>query len=223
MFSNHRGCLLFLALSLVLTAAARDQPRNAYDVSYLSCWQGRDNTDFTSRQERTAVLASRIGAKAFGAVVASAAGTGSCQNTTTLFASDGKTAPSNVYQVTPEGTQDGNGIRLVAWSPSGRKLLTEITSWAYGSDAGLGKLFIVYDVVTMHASELPVNPMVAKALGDKCDFDVSAARWISDSEVLLRARRHPYEPDGDPNCGVSTHLFRLDTNTLQLRPYRVAR
>lgn len=37
------------------------------------------------------------------------------------------------------GTEDGNGIRLVGWSRDGKRLLAELTEWAYGSDAPLGR------------------------------------------------------------------------------------
>ena len=216
-----------LVLAMVFVGAiAHGQDPTAYDVSYLSCWQGRDQTDFGSRQQRTAILVSHTGAKAFGTVVATASSTGSCQNTTTLFASDGKTEPENVYRVSREGTQDGNGIRLVAWSPSGRKLLAEITTWAYGSDAGLGKLLLVYDTVTKHASELTVFPQLIAALGEKCDLQVSAMRWISDGEVLVSAKRQLPESDTEAtslDCPPTQHFFRLDVSTDQLKPYHRAR
>lgn len=57
-----------------------------------------------------------------------------CENTTTLNVASGAGQAYKVAYVQSE--RNGNGIRLIGWSPSGKKLLTEVNLWDYESDSG---------------------------------------------------------------------------------------
>src|ERR1700686_1255899 len=117
------------------------------DPFYLSCtvWTGNAWTPNTARSAQTKEIESRLGYRAYGEVQVTVDKDGSCKNTTELFvASPGDQAFKLVYSQAPSDN-DGNGIRLIGWAPSGDKLLAEVNLWRYETDGGYGHVAVVYD------------------------------------------------------------------------------
>jgi hypothetical protein len=80
---------------------------------------------------------------------------GSCENSSTLYVAQTVEQPFKIsYAETPSGSADGNGIRLIGWSPSGDKLLAEVNFWEYETDRGFGHVPLIYDASTGTASEI---------------------------------------------------------------------
>src|SRR6202048_165298 len=126
--------LLSLALGLRQEAENKSQPIiAATNPAYLGCttWTGREWTTPTARSARTPILESPKGFRAYGEVQV-VVKDGSCENTTKLYiASAAERSFRTVYS---PSVSDGNGIRLVGWSPNGDKLLAEVTLWKYETD-----------------------------------------------------------------------------------------
>jgi hypothetical protein len=216
-------CALSFLFLLPLAAAQPAAKQNPYELSYLSCWDNTPARSFASRELRTPFLLSRTGAKASALVRAITDATGACHNITSLFISDAKTGTRTVYQIVPKDTEDGNGIRLISWSPDGRKLLVEAIDWAYESDAELGKTIVIYDTVQNRALELSVYPQLVARLGDRCFLDVSAKSLLSDKTLLIHVTRRytePYIEEDARSCPRTDYRFIVDVASGRIREAR---
>jgi hypothetical protein len=106
-----------------------------------------------------------------------------CENTTTLFVAAPASKEFKAVYTTSEG--GGNGIRLLDWSPSGDRLLAEVTFWMYESDAGFGYIPVIYEVSTMSARELrAMDKALIRVLGSKCVFEEHVKSWRTDERFL---------------------------------------
>ena len=144
---------------------------------------------------------------------------GSCENTTELFvASPGEAAFRLVYSKTPADS-DGNGIRLIGWSPSGGKLLAEINLWRYETDGGYGRVQLIYDSSTKSATEIPsLYKTLARHFGENCEFDFAAESWKSDEQVMVKVTKALEDPSYDQHFCVQRprlFVFNLASNTLR--------
>ena len=176
---------------------------SATNPFYLSCtyWNGKTFTDPESRSAKTTIVESPNGFRAYGEVVVTAKD-GDCNNTTTLFVAAGKDAE---FKVVFKKEGNGNGIRLVGWSPDGNKLLAEANSWAYFSDTGFEGLPLVYDAKTGTATEFKdLDKAVTKYFGSECDFEHSVRRWQSDAEILVRISQAPPSEEYEQHFCVKT-------------------
>jgi hypothetical protein len=119
--------LLVLLLSVFLGQETKSDsvPRvSPTDPFYLGCTvgAGKSWTPVTARSAQTPEIESPKGYRAYAEVQVTVDKDGSCENSTELFvASPGDGTFKLVYSKTPADS-DGNGIRLIGWSPSGDKL-----------------------------------------------------------------------------------------------------
>jgi hypothetical protein len=130
--------LLSVTLSLWQGAETKSQPIiSATNPAYLGCttWTGHEWTTPAARSARTPILESPKGFRAYGEVRV-VVKDGSCENTTKLYVASA--AERSFRTVYSPSVSDGNGIRLVGWSPNGDKLLAEVTLWKYETDLGYG-------------------------------------------------------------------------------------
>lgn len=179
--------LLSLALSWWQEAETKSQPIiSATNPAYLGCttWTGHEWTKPTARSARTPILESPKGFRAYGEVKV-VVEDGSCDNTTKLYvASAGERSFRTVYS---PSVSDGNGIRLVGWSPSGDKLLAEVTLWKYETDLGYGHLALVYDTVKGSAKEIrALDQALDRHFGTDCNFKLAIEGWKTDEQLLVK-------------------------------------
>jgi len=126
---------------------------------------------------------SKAGGRAYASVTAEGENL-SCRNTSVLYVAKPDSAFEPVFRAVPKGTQDGNGIRIIGWSPSGKKLLAEATDWAYGSDAGLNRTVLIYEV-GKGLRTVAIDRSLNGRFGRECLFDYSVTRWESESAIQL--------------------------------------
>lgn len=163
------------------------------NTSSLSCWEGRNRTNFQTRQAKTAVFKSRVGS-AYAEVVAEAStdagGAEFCKNTAQLFYSRNAKDYKIVY--TKAGLEDqGVGLRVIGWSHNGSSLLIELSVWGYDRDTEVVKSALMLDGNTGQVRELPLDDAFEHALGKDCEFDSSVLGWQTDESILLRVTKTP--------------------------------
>jgi hypothetical protein len=215
----HELIVFALLLAWPQSADKKDQPlASATNPTYLSCtvWTDKEWSKPASRSARTPVKQSTKGFRAYGEVAVSVNGE-DCENTTTLFVALPDSKEFKPVYTTSEG--GGNGIRLLDWSPSGDRLLAEVTFWTYESDIGFGYIPVIYDASTNSAKELrSMDKALVQHLGSDCSFEDHVRGWKTDQRLLVRVSPDPStEEDEDHSCVAQPRFFVYDIqrDTLQ--------
>jgi hypothetical protein len=122
-----------------------------------------------------------------------------------------------VSMKTPSAS-DGNGIRLIGWSPSGDKLLLEVTLWKYETDLGFDHVVVIYDAAGHSVKEdHKLNDALTHHFGPDCEFEISARGWKTDLQILVRISRTPESDEYEQHFCVKQPLtltYNIQTNTL---------
>lgn len=212
-----------LLFSLFLAGAPQANKNNvplvsATNPTYLSCtfWTGKAFSKPEARSARTSIVRSPKGFLAYGEVKVEVQGE-DCENTTTLYVATGE---GKEFKAVYKKDGDGNGIRIIGWSPDGERLLAEITSWIYESDTGFGYTPVIYDAATSTAQE---NLAFEKALKDhlgNCSYEHNLTQWKTNTQVVVKVS--PYvDVDGSDeySCLKQPRLFLYDLQTSFLIPF----
>jgi hypothetical protein len=201
-------------------SGSSSQPRvSATDTAYLSCtyWTGKAWSERTPRSARTPVFESKQGFRAYGEVKIAVTGE-DCENTTTLYVASG--AGQEFKAAYTASGSDGNGIRLVGWSPDGSKLLAEVTFWEYETDRGFGHVPLIYETAIGKAKEVPAAVgALSNHFGRECEFEMAVAGWRSDQQLLIRVSKTPDDESYEQHFCVSRpRLFVFDLLKNTVRP-----
>jgi hypothetical protein len=203
--------LLSLALSLWQEAETKLQPIiSATNPAYLGCmtWTGHEWTTPTARSARTPILESSKGFRAYGEVRV-VVKDGSCENTTKLYVASA--AERSFRTVYSPSVSDGSGIRLVGWSPSGDKLLAEVTLWRYETDLGYGHLALIYDASKGSAKEIhALDQVLDHHFGTDCNFELAVQGWKTDEQLLVKISPLESEEDEPHDCVKEPQLVVFD-------------
>ena len=175
--------ITFILLSFIFAGwqqpDSNSQPRvSTTGTAYLSCtaWTGKDWTSPAARSSRTPQIESPMGFRAY-AEVKVAVNDGSCENTTTVFVSKGIGQQFKIVYTKKPSDRNGNGVRLIGWSPNGEKLLAEINLWDYESDSGYDHVALVYDIPNNVAKEFHPDNALTRHFGSNCDYELSVEGW----------------------------------------------
>lgn len=214
---------LVIAAALAPSAMAQkaDAPRvSATDTYFLSCtvWTGRDWTEFTERSARTQLAVSPNGLRAYGEVNVSVKDK-HCQNTTTLNVAPGIGQPFKLVYTNHSAYSDGNGIRVIGWSPSGKKLVSDVNLWEYETDRGYSHVTVIYDSLSDSTKEIPaLDEAVYHYFGPNCEFELVVTGWKTDDQILVKVIRTP-KTDQYPQhfCVTQPRIFVFDLSTKVLR------
>jgi len=203
--------ILMVLLLLALVAEAQ-----AANLSFVSCWPKKQQSDPVSRLMKSHTVTSRSHWRAYATVDANA-NNGACQNTTRLYIASPGHNFAAVLTISPAGTQNGNGIRVVGWSPTGEQLLLETTSWAYNSDATPDVAVLIYD--TRKGVQKPdVIKGLLEYFGSRCAFGYSVVGWQSERSIVLRVRPFREALDDDPSCVERPIVFDYELDHGTFRP-----
>jgi hypothetical protein len=209
-------------LAFFQSSDKKDQPLvSATDPAFLSCavWTGKQWTKPMARSARTPVFRSSKGLSAYGEVQVVVHGS-DCENTTTLHVSRSPQAEFKIVYTKNMTDSDGNGIRLVGWSPDGSKLLAEVTSWKYETDSSFDFAPVIYDVSADSAKE---QSALGKSLllyfGSSCEFDYSVRNWETDQQIRIRISPTPESREYEQHfCVDHPKLFVYDLLKDKLQP-----
>jgi hypothetical protein len=208
--------------SLLQTADKSTQPLiSATNPEYLGCttWTGKEWAKPSPRSVRTPQIVSTKGFLAF-AEVKVAVSDGTCTNTTTLYvASDAGKKFKIVYTKLPSAS-DGNGIRLIGWSPNGDKLLAEVNLWKYETDLGYDHVALIYDAPADSAKEIPaLDEALNRRFGTDCNFEVAIKSWRTDEQILVKVSAYNDPEEGEEHSCVKepvTLVYDLQKGTIHL-------
>jgi hypothetical protein len=194
-----RGVFLFVVATVGAAQAG------TADLSFVSCWARNGAGSPVSRSVTSSIVSSQAHWRAYATVTASA-NEGSCRNTTRLWVAGPGQDFVLVFTKAAEESEEGNGIRILGWSPSGTRLLAEVTGWANFSDAGLDRWALVYEAE--RAVEVrDVSQTLVKRFGDNCLFDYSVIGWKSESTILVRVRPSREAWDDRRSCVTRPRSF----------------
>lgn len=196
-------------------------------TQYVECVRNDKGVDVKSRKMQTPIFVSRNGDRAFGVVAAQLTPGRGCQNTTMLYAAESHSSFRLVFQQEPEpapvsSVYDGNGIQAICWSPSGKRVLAEISQWIWGSDFGWNDKYVIFSPGDRTAHPiLPVDSVV-KQFKQPCGALIETTGWIDDERIELTAS--PFigtdeegTPDGTPPCVKTPVKFSFDVRTGDLQ------
>lgn len=211
-----------LLFSLRQTADKSAQPLiSATNPEYLGCttWTGKEWTKPSPRSARTPIVESSKGFRAY-AEVTVAVYNGNCTNTSTLYVSlDAGQKFKIVYTKQPSAS-DGNGIRLISWSPSGDRLLAEVNLWTYETDTGYRHLALLYDASTGLTKEVPaLDEALNRHFGRDCNFETAIKGWKTDNQILVKISPYIDIEEGEGNSCVKdpvTLVYDLEKRTVQV-------
>ena len=213
---------LLLALGWPQASGKAPQPRiSATGTAYLGCsaWTGESWTAAITRTARTPVKASPRGYRAYAEVKAVASGD-ACENTTRLYvAAAGANTYKLAYTISP-AAREGNGIRLIGWSPNGDKLLAEVNLWEYETEGGFDHVILVYDAAAQATKVLHPDQALSRRFGANCESELSIDAWETDERVLIKVSRSSEDESYQRHFCVQEpreFVFDLQKQTLQPR------
>ncbi|MFI5058119.1 MAG: hypothetical protein ACHQLQ_08020 [Candidatus Acidiferrales bacterium] len=203
------------------TAEKNAQPLiSATNPEYLGCtiWTGKEWTKPSPRSARTPLLESAKGFLAY-AEVKVAVNDGTCTNTTTLYIASGAGKKFKIAYTKLPSASDGNGIRLIGWSPSGDRLLAEVNLWKYETDLGYDHVALIYDASTDLAREIPaLDEALTRHFGPDCEFELAVKGWKTNEQILVKISRTPESEEYEQHFCVKeprTLVYDLQKETVQ--------
>jgi hypothetical protein len=166
----------------------------AQDTIVVSCCSGKNCDILRARKVKGAVISSATGKRAYVLVSANTPSSGSCSNVTQLFISGRTGEFHKVFEAQPtqtdDGTDDGNGMRLIGWNRSGTKLMAELGRFAYGTDTGMSREIIIYNATTAKVSHVDVEAALSKYFTQGCAFRFATKAWHEPNAAVVEVREY---------------------------------
>jgi hypothetical protein len=91
---------------------------------------------------------------------------------------------------TDDGTDDGNGMRLIGWNRSGARLMAELGRFAYGTDTGMSREVIIYDAASGKVSHVDIESALWKHFGDDCAFEFETRAWREPNGAIVTVKEY---------------------------------
>jgi len=217
----------FLSLLLFALASAsvaqRDKP---LATAYVECVRDAKGRDTASRSVRTPAFKSMRGT-VFAVVTAEHSRQFSCENNTAVYIAGRGRKPHLAFQQKPEplpdGTvYDGNGVEAIRWSPSGDRVVVEVSQWTWGTDSGWNTKYIVLNPATEAATEIPVLREIAQQFRQECVRNITSKGWRDNTHIAVEvgpAKDVDEEglPGPTPSCVVKPASYLFDVESGRLR------
>jgi hypothetical protein len=202
---------VFALFILLLQTQAKDPdfiegPANTY---YVTCGDSQKPVSNTAESKK--IAAPRTNRVAFARVRAETGPDSWCRNTSELFIADSASHEFQSVWRLRAGDLEGNGIKLIDWSPDGRYLLFDLAQWPYTHR--WGNSVMVYDVDLKIASTLETS-RVFRGEPQDCFREVRGIGFTPNSQVVIRATSivdYEYGTDEviNPACPKYSRLWQL--------------
>ncbi|PYY17196.1 MAG: hypothetical protein DMG60_12460 [Acidobacteria bacterium] len=219
-FVIHASSLKILLAFTLFFSATLPLAGQTPNTAFLSCWEGKDRSNFQSRRAKTPTAKSSGGFAYAEAIAEATKDMGEaqfCKNKVQLFYSKDGSDYKVVYE--KAGLEDqGVGIRVLGWSHTGSQLLVEVGVWGYDRDADVVKSALALDSTTRQVHELPLADAFERVLGKDCEYDSSIVGWSSDDSVLVRVAKTPATTRYNQTFCVdkpTVYAFNLQSGNLQ--------
>jgi hypothetical protein len=199
-------------------------------TQYVECVQDDKGRDVASRSMQTPVVDSNQGFRAYGVVVASHSAEGTCKNTSTVYLAEPAGTFRAALQQTPEllpdgSVYDGNGIESIEWSPSGTRVLIQVSQWTWGTDSSWNTKYILLTPGEWSTKELPIPAAIQRYFAQPCAWLASAKEWLDEGTIsieLLPVNELDEEgvPDSTPSCVATPTLFGFEVDSGNVLDWR---
>jgi hypothetical protein len=217
----------FLSLLVCTLASAavaqRDKP---LATAYVECVRDAKGRDIASRSVRTPAF-KPVRGTVYAVVTAEHSRQYSCENNTAVYIAGGGRKRRLAFQQKPErlpdGTvYDGNGVEAIRWSPSGDRMVVEVSQWKWGTDSGWNTKYIVLSPATEAATEIPVLRDIAQQFPQECVRNVISKGWRDNTHIAVEvgpAKDVDEEglPGPTPSCVVKPTSYFFDVESGRLR------
>jgi hypothetical protein len=80
---------------------------------------------------------------------------------------------------------DGNGVEAIRWSPSGQRILVEVSQWTWGTDFGWNTKYVLMTPNEPGARELPVVDTLDRQFAQPCVREVTSKGWRDDARIEI--------------------------------------
>lgn len=192
-------------------------------TKYVECVRDDKGRDVASRSMQTPVFDSKLGFRTYAIVVASHSQEGTCKNTSTVYLAE----PAGTFRVAlqqspellPDGSAyDGNGIETIQWSPSGTRLLIQVSQWTWGTDSNWNTKYVLFAPTEEGGRELPIMAAIKRYFARPCARLVSSNGWVNDGEIDIEIQpvKHVDEDeiaDPTPSCVGTPTRFSFNVNS----------
>ena len=220
---NCFHAVIFLPYLLTPLSAQVSKPLT---TQYSECARDATGSVVGSRTERTPVFAAKDKARAYGIVAA--VGSGGCTNISSVYIAEPQRPFTLVFKQVaeplPDGTvYDGNGIQAIRWSPSGKRLLIEVSQWTWGTDSTWNTKYMLFDRDGNALRQIMPEEAIWKRFTTPCQMSVTSRGWTDDSHIEFEvdpSQTYDVEgvPDPEPPCVEHTTKFTFDVVSRTLRP-----
>lgn len=188
------------------------------DTEYAPCLEGQ----MGARNYESPVLVSPDEQWRAYASVEAKPGKVGCSNVSTLQVQGPNDSTFQiVHTIKPDLQIQGNGLKLVSWSPQHHLLAIRVLYWQDGSDAG-GYSLLVYDADRKRAIEPDLAKLFARRyLKKECAFDITNVLGFDSRNRVLFEANDKYdgtedEPAPTTRCLSAPTVWVLDLEANQL-------
>jgi hypothetical protein len=138
-----------------------------------------------------------------------------CVNNARLFVASENEDFKIRFLQEPADVANGNSLRLVDWSPDGRRLLAEPAEWQY-EQPGVTHGVLLFDTRYGTFQQPDMAHALAKAYGHECSLDLHVLGFGAQAKIVLEA--DPLSPEeeevlGIPSCSKKKTYFEMDRTT----------
>jgi hypothetical protein len=224
--ASMRSSKFFSVLICTVASAAVAQRDKPLATAYVECVRDAKGRDIASRSVRTPTLKSVRGT-VYAIVTAEHSQQSSCENNTAVYVAGRGCKLHLAFQQKPErlpdGTvYDGNGVEGIRWSPSGDRIVVEVSQWTWGTDFGWNTKYIVLNPATEAATEIPVLRDIAQQFPQECVRNVVSKGWRDNTHIAVEvgpAKEVDEEglPGSTPSCVVKSTMYFFDVESGRLR------
>jgi len=216
--------IIFLSYFLTPLSAQVSKPLTS---QYLECVRNAKGVPVASRTEQTPLFVAKDNTRAYGVVVAEY-DSGACTNMSSIYIAEPQRHFTllfkQVAEPLPDGTvYDGNGIQAIRWSPSGKRLLIEISQWTWGTDFGFNIKYMLLNRDGKALRQIMPEEAIWNRFTGPCQASIASRGWTDDTHIEFEvAPSQTYDvegvPDPEPPCVNHSTIVTFDVVSQTLRP-----
>ncbi len=129
-----------------------------------------------------------------------------CQNISRILVSTPGTGERQVFAQNPGGEgKNGNGVKLIDWSPDGQRLLFALYTWLYPNQVD-PPLAVVYNASSGTVDAIEVASLLRRRIAGDCSLQIEIAGFTPDGRIVVRSAPGVRSGQEEP-CRVAPTLW----------------
>jgi hypothetical protein len=218
---------VFVLTSLHAQSTTQPDQHQTLSTRSVDCLSNAQGQPIASQTARTPIFTSADGSRAYGVVTAEYRSSGSCENISQIYFADVDGSLRVLFrqgeESLPDGTvYDGNGVEAIRWSPSGTRLLLEVSQWTWGTDSTWNTKYILFTKGQPEPRQLAPEETIGQHFTQPCLRTIESLGWTDDTHVAFNvnaSREYDEEgtPDSTPSCVDKPTRFTFDVTTQPLQ------